>query len=189
MGQHAEVEHDDDGDEDLENREKPALGQQVGLAGLINELGDLPHRPVHREVPEPVQDHQRERQKLRTQEHEKPGRGEDCQDEVERCVDRARMRDDPHRAPQRDHRKHVKIKVRRLPPGPQAHQEHDQPSRRRREQSPHHRGPPAPAWQRQAHAHAPRREEQIEDDRADDLVDQPDPLDLSRPHERPAEGA
>jgi hypothetical protein len=46
----AEVEHDDRPDEDLEDQDELALGDQVGLAGLVDQLGDLAHRLVHRHV-------------------------------------------------------------------------------------------------------------------------------------------
>ena len=39
-----------DGDEDLEDQDELALRDQIGLAGLVNQLGDLEHRPVHRQV-------------------------------------------------------------------------------------------------------------------------------------------
>ena len=49
-----------DGDEDLEDREELPLRDQIGLAGLVNQLRDLAHRPVHRQVLQLVQDDQAE---------------------------------------------------------------------------------------------------------------------------------
>src|SRR5690349_24020573 len=54
--QHAEVEDDDDGDEDFEDGEELALRDEIGLARLVDQLGDLPHRFVHGEVLELVQE-------------------------------------------------------------------------------------------------------------------------------------
>ena len=48
--QHAEVEHDDDGDEDPEQEQEFALLDQVGLAGLPDQLGDLCHGTVDGKV-------------------------------------------------------------------------------------------------------------------------------------------
>ena len=58
--EHTEIQHDDDGDEDLENGEELALRDQIGLAGLVNQLRDLAHRPVHRQVLQLVEDDQTE---------------------------------------------------------------------------------------------------------------------------------
>ena len=44
--QHAEVERDDRPNEDLENEDELALRDQIRLAGLVNQLGDLAHRFV-----------------------------------------------------------------------------------------------------------------------------------------------
>ena len=49
-----------DGDEDLEDGDELALRDQVRLARLVDQLRDLAHRPVHRQVLELVQDHQPE---------------------------------------------------------------------------------------------------------------------------------
>ena len=48
--QHAEVERDDDADEELEDQQELALLDEVGLAGLVDQLGDLEHRLVDRQV-------------------------------------------------------------------------------------------------------------------------------------------
>jgi len=47
-----EVQHDDDADERLENEEELALRDQIGLAGLVDQLGDLAHRRVHGKAPQ-----------------------------------------------------------------------------------------------------------------------------------------
>ncbi len=60
--QDAEVEHHDDADERFENEDELALGHQIGLAGLVNELGDLEHRAMHRQVLQLREDHHAERQ-------------------------------------------------------------------------------------------------------------------------------
>ena len=49
-----------DGDEDLEDGDELALRDQVGLAGLVDQLRDLAHRPVHRQVLQLVEDDQAE---------------------------------------------------------------------------------------------------------------------------------
>ena len=48
--QHAEVQHDHDGDEDPQEQQELALREEVGLAGLVNQLGDFAHGAVHRQV-------------------------------------------------------------------------------------------------------------------------------------------
>ena len=48
--QPAEIDRADHADEDPENQYELALRDQVGLAGLVNELGDFEHGPVNREV-------------------------------------------------------------------------------------------------------------------------------------------
>ena len=60
--QEAEVDDDDDPDEQLEDRQELALLQQVGLAGLVDQLGDLAHRAVHRQGLQLLVDHQAEDQ-------------------------------------------------------------------------------------------------------------------------------
>ncbi len=60
--QHAEVEDHDDADEDLEQEDELALGHEVGLARLVNQLGDLEHRRVHRHVAQPPEDRHAEHQ-------------------------------------------------------------------------------------------------------------------------------
>ena len=47
MEQQSEVEDDDDPDEGLEDQDELALGDEIGLARLVDELGDLAHRLVH----------------------------------------------------------------------------------------------------------------------------------------------
>ena len=60
--QEPEVEDDDDADEDLEDQDELALGDQVRLAGLVDQLGDLPHRLVHGQVLELAVDDEAEDQ-------------------------------------------------------------------------------------------------------------------------------
>ena len=60
MQQEAEVEHHDGADEDLEQEDELALGDEVRLAGLVDQLGDLPHRGVDGQVLELVEDHEAE---------------------------------------------------------------------------------------------------------------------------------
>ena len=50
VGQEAVVAHDDDGDEGPQQRDEPGLRLEVGLAGLVDELGDVPHGAVHRQL-------------------------------------------------------------------------------------------------------------------------------------------
>jgi hypothetical protein len=58
--QPAEVDRGDDADEDPENEDELALRDEVGLAGLVDELGDLVHRPVHGQVLQLDVDHHAE---------------------------------------------------------------------------------------------------------------------------------
>ena len=60
--EHAEVDHHDGADEELEEKDELALRDEIRLAGLVNELRDVPHRLVHRQVLEPGEDHQAERE-------------------------------------------------------------------------------------------------------------------------------
>ena len=60
--QRAEVERDDDADEDLEDQQELALLDEVGLAGLVDELGDLEHRLMDRQVLELRADHEAEQE-------------------------------------------------------------------------------------------------------------------------------
>ena len=46
----AEVGDDDRADEELEDQQELALLNQVGLARLVDQLGDVGHRPVHRQA-------------------------------------------------------------------------------------------------------------------------------------------
>jgi hypothetical protein len=50
MLQDSEVQDDDAADEDLEDQQEPALRQKVGLAGFVDQLGDLAHGFVHRQI-------------------------------------------------------------------------------------------------------------------------------------------
>ena len=50
MQQDAEIEHDDDGDEALEQQQELALGDEVRLASLVDQLGNFEHRAVHWQV-------------------------------------------------------------------------------------------------------------------------------------------
>ncbi len=58
--QHAEIQHDDDGDEEPEKKKELALGNEVGLAGFVDELGNVAHGAVHGEILEAAVDHQAE---------------------------------------------------------------------------------------------------------------------------------
>ena len=60
--QDPEVEDDDHRDEQLQDHEELALGDQVRLAGLVDQLGDLTHRLVHGQVLELRVDDQAEGQ-------------------------------------------------------------------------------------------------------------------------------
>ena len=60
MLQEAEVDDDDEADEELQEQDELALGDQVRLARLVDQLGDLPHRLVHGQVLELAEDHQPE---------------------------------------------------------------------------------------------------------------------------------
>ena len=60
MQQDAEVEDDDDGDEGPQQQEEFALGDEVGLAGLVDEFGDFAHGAVDGQVLQPPVDDQAE---------------------------------------------------------------------------------------------------------------------------------
>ncbi len=62
MPQKPEVENDDGADEQLEDQQELSLSEQVGLAGFIDQLGDIQHRPVHRHVLQLLVNHQAEQQ-------------------------------------------------------------------------------------------------------------------------------
>ncbi len=62
MLQHAEVENDDRPDEDFENDQKLDLRNQIRFAGLVDQLGDLEHRFVYRQILELVIDDEAEQQ-------------------------------------------------------------------------------------------------------------------------------
>ena len=61
-GKPAEVDGADDADEDPQDQDELALRDQVGLAGLVNQLGDLAHRAVHGKIAQLHEDHHPERQ-------------------------------------------------------------------------------------------------------------------------------
>ena len=56
------VHHDDDADEDPQLEDELPLRGQVGLAGRVDELGNVPHDLVNRQVLELLVDHQAEHQ-------------------------------------------------------------------------------------------------------------------------------
>ena len=60
--QHAEVQNNHDGDENPQQQQELALREEVGLAGLVDQLGNLPHRAVHRQILQPAIDRQAEEQ-------------------------------------------------------------------------------------------------------------------------------
>ena len=62
LQQHPKVQDDDHGDEALQQQQEFALRHQVGLAGFIDQFGDLPHGAVHRQVLQPRVDDQAEEQ-------------------------------------------------------------------------------------------------------------------------------
>ena len=51
--QHAEVQHDHHRDERLQQHQEFALRNQVGFAGLVNQVGDFQHRAVYRQIFQP----------------------------------------------------------------------------------------------------------------------------------------
>ena len=48
--QKAEIEHDDRANEELQNQQKPALREQVGFAGFVDQLRDFQHGLMYRQV-------------------------------------------------------------------------------------------------------------------------------------------
>ncbi len=60
--EHAEVQHDDNGDEDPQEEKELALRDEVGLAGFIDQLRDFPHGAVHRQVLQPRENRHAEQQ-------------------------------------------------------------------------------------------------------------------------------
>ncbi len=56
IAQYPEVDADDDGDEHPEQDQEATLLQKIGLAGLPDQLGDLPHGLVGRQSPDLVED-------------------------------------------------------------------------------------------------------------------------------------
>ena len=61
----AEIDRHDSADEHLENKDEFSLGDQIGFAGLVDELGNLEHRPVHREPPKSSVRHEAEEEPKR----------------------------------------------------------------------------------------------------------------------------
>ena len=61
-GKPAEVDGADDADEDPQDQDELSLGDEVGFAGLVNQLRDLAHRAVHRKIAQLHEDHHPERQ-------------------------------------------------------------------------------------------------------------------------------
>ena len=60
--QHAEIQHDNDGDERFQQQQEFSLRDQVSLAGLVNQFGDFPHRAMHRQILQPPVNGQTENQ-------------------------------------------------------------------------------------------------------------------------------
>src|SRR5207248_5336060 len=60
--QHAKIEQNDDRNEQPEQNQEFSLRDQIGFAGLINELRDLAHSAMHRQILQPRIDHQTEAQ-------------------------------------------------------------------------------------------------------------------------------
>ena len=60
MAQHPEVEDHDHADEDLEDQDELALGDEVGLAGLVDQLRHFAHRRVDRQILQLREDEQTE---------------------------------------------------------------------------------------------------------------------------------
>ncbi len=69
--QHAEIEHDDHGDEALQQQQELALGDQIGFAGFIDQLGNLAHGAVHGQILQPLIDGQAEDQAENTKQDAK----------------------------------------------------------------------------------------------------------------------
>src|SRR5207245_11208372 len=60
--QHAEVNHNHNGDEDAQKKEEFALRGEIGFASLVDEFGNVAHRFVHGEILEPGVNRQTETQ-------------------------------------------------------------------------------------------------------------------------------
>ncbi len=60
--EHAEVKNDDDGDEQPEQHQELALGEEVGFAGFVDELGNVEHRAMHGQIFQSAVDDQAESQ-------------------------------------------------------------------------------------------------------------------------------
>ena len=54
----AEIENDDNGDEQLQQHEEFALRGEIGFAGFVNQLGDLPHGRVDLHIAEADENHE-----------------------------------------------------------------------------------------------------------------------------------
>jgi hypothetical protein len=87
--EHAEVKDHDHADEDLEEQDELALRNQVGLAGLVDQLRDVEHRLVDGQVLQLREDRHAERESQDT--HDQAGHQERAAvDAME--VDRAEIR-------------------------------------------------------------------------------------------------
>ena len=62
MLQESKIENNDNADKDLEDQQKPALGQKIRLAGLVNQLRTLLHRGVDGQILESLIDDETEDQ-------------------------------------------------------------------------------------------------------------------------------
>ncbi len=50
MKEHTEINDNDSSDKRPEDHQELSLGHEICLAGLINQLGDIPHGFMHRKV-------------------------------------------------------------------------------------------------------------------------------------------
>ena len=64
-----EVEDDDRADEEFEDHEETALRDKIGLAGLVDKLGDIAHRLMHRHVLQLAVNQEPEHKSERRDEH------------------------------------------------------------------------------------------------------------------------
>ena len=62
MQEHAEIEHDDHGDECFEQEQELALSDQIGFTGFIDEFRNFAHGAVHGEIFQPLINRQAEDQ-------------------------------------------------------------------------------------------------------------------------------
>src|SRR5207249_3869593 len=67
--QHTKIEQNDDCNEQPEQNQEFSLRDQIGFAGLINELRDLAHGTMHRQILQPRVDHQTESQAENAKQH------------------------------------------------------------------------------------------------------------------------